>query len=50
MGMDALSLIVGRGIDGDRYMLGTGYYSNKPEEGRQITLIDIEALEVLRRD
>jgi MOSC domain-containing protein YiiM len=45
-----LSLIAGRGIEGDRYMLGTGYYSARPEEGRQITLFEIETLEALKRD
>ncbi len=33
-----LSLITARGIEGDRYLLGTGFYSNKPEVGRQVTL------------
>jgi MOSC domain-containing protein YiiM len=45
-----LTLIAGRGIEGDRYLLGTGYYSNKPEEGRQVTLFEIETLEALARD
>jgi len=51
--MDAqptLVLHAGQGVEGDRYMLGTGYYSGKPEEGRQITLFEIETLEALRRD
>jgi MOSC domain-containing protein YiiM len=45
-----LRLLAGQGIEGDRYLLGTGYYSAKPEEGRQITLFEIETLEALRRD
>lgn len=47
-----LSLIAGRGIEGDRYMIGqeTGFYSHKPEEGRQVTLFEIETLEALVRD
>jgi len=48
--MDALSLVAGHGIEGDRYMLGTGYYSNKPEDGRHITLFEIESLQALLRD
>jgi len=46
-----LSLVEGRGIVGDRYMIGqeTGFYSHKPEEGRQITLFEIETLEALAR-
>jgi MOSC domain-containing protein YiiM len=46
----ALTLRPGRGIEGDRYLLGTGTYSPKPEPGRQITLFEIETLEALRRD
>jgi MOSC domain-containing protein YiiM len=51
-GMEAIELVEGRGIVGDRYMLGTeqGFYSDKPEEGRQITLFEEEALEDIRRD
>jgi MOSC domain-containing protein YiiM len=47
-----LELIAGRGIEGDRYLIGqeAGFYSHKPEEGRQITLFEIETLEALRRD
>lgn len=49
---DELELIAGKGITGDRYMLGReeGFYSAKPEEGRQITLFEIETLEALQRD
>ena len=42
-----LRCIAGKGIDGDRYMLGTGTYSKKPEPGRQITIIESEELEAL---
>lgn len=47
-----LELIAGRGIEGDRYMIGqeSGFYSHKPEEGRQVTLFEIETCEALRRD
>lgn len=47
-----LKLITAKGIEGDRYMLGqeTGFYSHKPEEGRQVTLFEIETLEALSRD
>ncbi|MBD0275123.1 MAG: MOSC domain-containing protein [Acetobacteraceae bacterium] len=51
-GQEAIELVAGRGILGDRYMLGVeqGFYSEKPEEGRQITLFEEEALEAIRRD
>lgn len=47
-----LELIAGRGVEGDRYLIGqeTGFYSHKPEDGRQITLFEMETLEALRRD
>lgn len=47
-----LTLVAGRGIEGDRYMIGNeaGFYSHKPEEGRQVTLFEIETLEALARD
>lgn len=50
--MESITLVAGRGIDGDRYQLGreAGFYSHKPEEGRQVTLFEIETLEALRRD
>ena len=40
--------LAGRGIEGDRYFLGTGTYSKKPEPGRQVTLIESEVLEALK--
>jgi MOSC domain-containing protein YiiM len=45
-----LTLIAGQGVLGDRYKDGIGFYSNKPEEGRQITLFEAESLDALRRD
>lgn len=47
-----ISLIAGKGIEGDRYMIGReeGFYSDRPEEGRQVTLFEIETLEALKRD
>jgi len=38
----------GRGLEGDRYSLGIGYYSNTPGPGgRELTLIETETLEAL---
>ena len=42
--LDAARLVAGQGIEGDRYLLGTGTYSIKPGEDRQITLIEAEML------
>src|SRR5882757_2433281 len=50
--MQELTLVAGRGIEGDRYMIGReeGFYSHKPEEGRQVTLFELETLVALKRD
>ena len=38
----------GRGLEGDRYFAGTGFYSSTPSYGgREVTLIEIEAVEAL---
>jgi len=37
--------IAGRGLEGDRYAAGQGTFSDKPGTGRQVTLIEAEALE-----
>jgi hypothetical protein len=42
-------LVAGRGIEGDRYFLGTGTYSAKPEV-REISLIEQEVLDALERN
>lgn len=47
---DQLTLIAGVGVEGDRYAQATGYYSDRPEEGRQVTLFEQETLEALKRD
>ncbi len=48
--MPSISLVVGHGIEGDRYARGSGFYSHKPEEGRQVTFFEEETLDALRRD
>lgn len=40
----------GRGLEGDRYFLRTGTYSAREGSDREITLIEMEAIEALRRD
>ena len=37
------------GLEGDRYLLGTGFYSDG-KDGRQLTLIEAEDLEQLQRE
>jgi hypothetical protein len=47
---ETLTLVAGFGIQGDRYSVGEGFYSDRPEEGRQITLFEAETLDALLRD
>jgi len=46
--VEQLNAIAGQGLEGDRYLLGTGTYSKKPEPGRQVTLIKSETLKSLK--
>ena len=41
--------VPGRGLEGDRYFARAGTYSNVPEPGRDVTLVEIEALETLEQ-
>lgn len=47
---EKLTLVAGFGIEGDRYSVGEGFYSDRPEEGRQVTLFEAETLDALLRD
>lgn len=40
----------GRGLEGDRYFNRVGTYSDRPGPGREVTLIESEAIEALERD
>ena len=42
--------VAGKGLVGDRYFKGIGTYSNKPGGGREITLIEHESLDAMKRD
>jgi MOSC domain-containing protein YiiM len=42
--------VAGRGLEGDRYFDGTGTYSTTPGTGRQVTLIESEALAAAESD
>lgn len=48
--LDAARLVEGVGIEGDRYATARGTYSHKPHTDRQVTLIEIETLDALKRD
>jgi len=42
--------VVGKGLEGDRYENKLGTYSKAPGSGRDVTLIEVEAIEALKRD
>ena len=42
--------VAGRGLEGDRYYSKLGTYSNQAGSGRDVTLIEIEAINGLKRD
>ena len=48
--VEKIRLIAGKGVENDRYATERGYYSHKPHEDRQVTLIEQETLEALARD
>ncbi len=48
--VDSLKAIAGRGLEGDRYFQRCGTYSRYPGDGRQVTLIELETIEALRRE
>jgi MOSC domain-containing protein YiiM len=45
-----IQAITGKGLQGDRYFRKTGSYSKTPGSGREVTLIEIEAIEALKRE
>ena len=42
--------VASKGLEGDRYFKQTGTYSKRHEPGRQVTLIEIETIEAIKRD
>ena len=42
--------VANKGLEGDRYFKQMGTYSKRHEPGRQVTLIEIETIEALKRD
>lgn len=42
--------VAGRGLEGDRYYSKLGTYSSQAGSGRDVTLIEIEAIDGLKRD
>jgi MOSC domain-containing protein YiiM len=48
--LDAVLAIPGRGLEGDRYFGSSGTYSDSPGPGREVTLIESEAIAAMARD
>jgi MOSC domain-containing protein YiiM len=48
--LDEVEAVEGQGLRGDRYFAGVGTYSDTPGTGRQVTLIEQEALDAAARD
>jgi len=42
--------VAAEGLEGDRYFKKIGTYSDKPGGGRQVTLVELESVEALKRD
>ena len=45
-----IQAIAGKGLEGDRYFRKTGSFSKTPGSGREVTLIEMEAVEALTRE
>jgi MOSC domain-containing protein YiiM len=48
--VEEVRAVAGKGLEGDRYFRAAGTYSAVPEPGRQVTLVEIEAIEAVERD
>lgn len=48
--VEQVRAVVGRGLEGDRYFAQAGTYSKKPRPDREVTLIEVEAIEALARE
>ena len=48
--VEEVRAVPGKGLEGDRYFRASGTYSDRPGPGREITLIESEAIEAMARD
>lgn len=46
----AVRAVPGKGLEGDRYYLLTGFFSSQGKGGRELTLIESEAIEALQAE
>ena len=47
---EAVRVVPGKGIEGDRYFTGNATYSDRPGPHREITLIEIESIDAVERE
>jgi MOSC domain-containing protein YiiM len=47
---EEVKAVAGQGLEGDRYFDGTGHWSKTLGVGREVTLIEIEAIEALESE
>jgi len=48
--VSTIRAVSGKGLEGDRYFLQLGTYSDRPGPRREVTLIEFEAIEAVSRD
>src|SRR5207249_12074640 len=48
--VDRIRAVPGEGLEGDRYFRESGTYSDRPGPGREVTLIESEAIEAMARE
>ena len=48
--VQSVRAVPGKGLEGDRYFSGAGSFSQNPGSGREVTLIETEAIEALERE
>lgn len=48
--VNEIRAIPGKGLEGDRYFAEAGTYSDQPGSGRDVTLIEVETIEALKRN
>ena len=48
--LESVEAVAGKGLAGDRYFHRAGTYSERPGSGRQVTLIEAEAIEAMARE
>lgn len=48
--VSSVRAVLGKGLEGDRYSVAIGTFSDQPGPSREVTLIEIEAIEAVNRD